>query len=631
MSAFQILTFATQQALDTAANVLSGATMTFSLTGTSTPTNAYADKDLTTPLANPLSADAAGNFVAVFLDPTIVYRVVLKTSAGVTLKTWDPANENVLAAIDSEFIGLTLDSLKRTDAEISAGVTPVNYAYAPGHFHRYGASGDNSTDDSSSVQAAFNSGAVVTGIPGKTYYCGTTTISIPANAKASLYGVALRTAVNGATFLNCTGDNIEILGAEIYGRGNSSAVGSEILLAFSGANSSSYRSGLLLKDCYLHDVGFYAVYSAFGADVDILSNYFDNIAYAAVLANSPRNWRVNGNQITDITPGSSGNAYGISFSRDDSATGVATFPVPIDCEANHNVVQNITAWEALDCHSGERITFSNNLIVNCKFGINMSPIPAVPIAPRDITVVGNVIVSGSVSSDPGRAIGSGGYDSTHRATNIVVSGNVVRGYGINSNEEGALMFQYTDGLMVIGNVIEDSRASGICLFIANDSFVVSGNAVRGVRNGVANAASLNIRNTTQTGHVAGNYFDATAEIGMFIANSNPGVSFGSNRVITSGSLYSSALYAGAGFEMEGSTTTDVASIANGAQAQFNITVAGAELGDYVAAITCSISTAALSLTATVTAADTVTAVLQNNTGGAVDLASATYTALVRKR
>lgn len=537
------------------------------------------------------------------------------------------ARERINQILDHSFD----DSRRQTPAEKLAGVTPVNYAYAPGHFHRYGAVGDNATDDSLAIQAAFDSGSIVTAIAGFIYYCGTTQIDIPANSRASLYGVALRTAVNGTTFLNCTGGEVEIHGVEVYGRGNSSVTSNEILFKFSGADASNYLSGLLIKDCYFHDVGQYAIFSQFGADADVAGCYFDDIGYAAVIARSARNWRVNGNFITDVSPGSGGQAYGVVFDRDDSSTGVGTYPAPIDCEACNNIVKGITVWEALDTHGGSRITFSNNLIFDCKYGINVSPIPAVPLVPNDITITGNVIFSGSLSSDPGRAIGSGGYDSSNKTSNLIIANNIVKSYGLDANDDGAIMVQYTKGAVIIGNVVEDSRGSAICILQSNADFLVSGNAVRGVRSGVANATALNIRNTTQTGHVAGNYLDATAEIGMVIANTSTGVSFSGNRVVTSGTRFSSALYAGDGLEMEGSTTTDRGSIANGAQDQFGITVAGAEIGDYVVGIACDISTQALSLTGTVTAADTVTAVLQNNTGSAVDLANATYTALVRKR
>lgn len=50
------------------------------------------------------------------------------------------------------------DWRRRTAAEISAGITPTNYAYPPGDIRRYGAKLDGVTDDSAAVQAAINSG-----------------------------------------------------------------------------------------------------------------------------------------------------------------------------------------------------------------------------------------------------------------------------------------------------------------------------------------------------------------------------------------------------------------------------------------------------------------------------------------
>ena len=75
----------------------------------------------------------------------------------------------------------------------------------------------------------------------------------------------------------------------------------------------------------------------------------------------------------------------------------------------------------------------------------------------------------------------------------------------------------------------------------------------------------------------------------------------------------------------GSKTHDWASINSGAQATTTVTVTGAALGMYARA-SMSVDLQAMQLTAYVSAADTVTCVMKNDSGGAVDLASATLRA-----
>jgi hypothetical protein len=71
------------------------------------------------------------------------------------------------------------DALKQTDAEIAAGVTPVNYAYPPGNVHRYGAglAFDDSVDDltyfDTAVLALGSKGGKITGIARKYRINGT--------------------------------------------------------------------------------------------------------------------------------------------------------------------------------------------------------------------------------------------------------------------------------------------------------------------------------------------------------------------------------------------------------------------------------------------------------------------------
>ena len=67
------------------------------------------------------------------------------------------------------------------------------------------------------------------------------------------------------------------------------------------------------------------------------------------------------------------------------------------------------------------------------------------------------------------------------------------------------------------------------------------------------------------------------------------------------------------------TEYDPASIADGDEAARDITVTGVALGDMVIGVSLSLDAVDLVVNASVTAANTVTVVLANNTGGAVDL------------
>lgn len=74
-------------------------------------------------------------------------------------------------------------------------------------------------------------------------------------------------------------------------------------------------------------------------------------------------------------------------------------------------------------------------------------------------------------------------------------------------------------------------------------------------------------------------------------------------------------------------TWDPGNIASGAEEAKEVTVTGAALGDFALA-SFTLDVTDLVLNAQVTAADTVTCVLANNTGGAVNLGSGTVRVIV---
>jgi len=81
----------------------------------------------------------------------------------------------------------------------------------------------------------------------------------------------------------------------------------------------------------------------------------------------------------------------------------------------------------------------------------------------------------------------------------------------------------------------------------------------------------------------------------------------------------------------GSATYDAPNVASGAQTTTTVTVTGAQLGDKVETITLGLSAGGMVVTGYVSAADTVTVVLTNLSGAAVNLASTTLTVEVGKR
>ncbi len=75
-------------------------------------------------------------------------------------------------------------------------------------------------------------------------------------------------------------------------------------------------------------------------------------------------------------------------------------------------------------------------------------------------------------------------------------------------------------------------------------------------------------------------------------------------------------------------TFNFGSVADGNEEATAITVSGVGVGDMVLGVATSSSAQDLNLIAQVTGSDTIEFQVENNTGGAIDLATATYTCFV---
>jgi hypothetical protein len=84
--------------VDSTGTPYAAAKANFYLTGTTTRTDTYSDSALTTPHANPVIADSAGQFAPIYLDPNITYRCVLTESDDTQIDDVDPVSAPITAA-----------------------------------------------------------------------------------------------------------------------------------------------------------------------------------------------------------------------------------------------------------------------------------------------------------------------------------------------------------------------------------------------------------------------------------------------------------------------------------------------------------------------------------------------------
>lgn len=98
--------------------ILPNAYVQFYVSGSTTPTNVYADAALGTPLNNPVVADADGEFVPIYLDRRVRYRAQIY-------------DENDVLLLDVDPLGTTVDFQPGTVVMFFGDTTERDAAYPP--------------------------------------------------------------------------------------------------------------------------------------------------------------------------------------------------------------------------------------------------------------------------------------------------------------------------------------------------------------------------------------------------------------------------------------------------------------------------------------------------------------------
>ncbi len=171
-------------------------TVTVYRAGTTTLATIYSNSARTVPLSNPLTANSAGQFPPIYPDPNYNVRIVHKTSAGVTLS--DDDNVGTSPELTADAVGEVLYPV----GDSESGVTDL--IYPPGDVRRYGATGDGTTDDTESIQAAIDSNSTVY-VPGVRAGKSYKFTSLTLKGRTRIYGDGPRASV-----LRQTGSGVAI-------------------------------------------------------------------------------------------------------------------------------------------------------------------------------------------------------------------------------------------------------------------------------------------------------------------------------------------------------------------------------------------------------------------------------------
>lgn len=344
--------------------------------------------------------------------------------------------------------------------------------------------GDGVADDTAALQALIDSAAgTLTVPPGRYRITGTLTVAAPLVLTGYGATLVLADPVN-LPALAITSSGVQVHGMAFEGSADEVYRTLNRAIRVAGPSSTAMISGVTLRDCVID--GF----NGAGISLTMLDGFLvENCTvracvYAGIMALSVRNGRVTGNHVaTVIQPDL--HSYGISLSQSKSGGGPnATYPACRDVMVDHNFVSGVP-WEALDTHSGIRVTFAYNHIRGCGTGIGITCVDSEPDygAPQFCSAIGNTIAestSGEKSAisvngaeaNPGRVL-------VEYAEGILIANNNISGYpgGNNAPTIGAIRFRHTRGLQVTDNTIFQPGENGVLSWYSNYGFLIAGNTV----------------------------------------------------------------------------------------------------------------------------------------------------------
>jgi hypothetical protein len=442
--------------------------------------------------------------------------------------------------------------------------------------------------------------------------------------------------VSGKGIFNITSDDVLIENITMVGAGNTSYSAYGDAVNIQGASSAIPADNVIIRNCKISGFGAIGIKAEFATNIKIENNHISEIGYTGIQFLSVIGADIVNNKIDDVSPGTGGNAYGISLTKIE-ANSLVDYPRTENIKVTGNTISNVPAWEGIDTHAGKNIIIDGNTINGCRYPISIVPADngsqVSTLASLAIVISNNTMDSGVTDGSFGEGIRVAGV-SGGELTEVIIAGNTIKNHGAQSSLlSGGITARDTVGLVIGNNTIINPSPNGVAISSNNNNFNISGNSFIDVWSTTqATPRGVYSIDNGNFGLITGNDFGVTTNktatyklaYAAFLANKTGGIKYLRNYSQHTGAYeFVDIGFKATGLEMIVSKTFNWGSVASGAFASTTVPAAYAKIGDIVTPSMSVAVPAGCILTASVTAPDTVTVTLYNISGVAVDLDSGT--------
>ncbi|WP_063596605.1 right-handed parallel beta-helix repeat-containing protein [Peribacillus frigoritolerans] len=282
-----------------------------------------------------------------------------------------------------------------------------------------------------------------------------------------------------------------------------------------------------------------------GSDILYKKNMvISDIGYAGIAGYSANNVDIRNVTVKDLWPGetvgSAKQSYGIAFSHRkvnpadiegkglDVAASQAVLPPSNTIMVDGNVVANNPTWEGIDTHSGQNVSFINNIILNTRFPIivggldyDSGKLSAYP--PKNITISNNRISresdyttygihpNNNIITERGIAVNGTQFTDLDKnmmgfLENVEIKDNYINNVKASLDTRGGIGIHVTKNATIESNKIENSNINGIVFMSSNKQTKIIGNEINNISpNATFPEAGIGVRGSHNNGNDSNDY------------------------------------------------------------------------------------------------------------------------------